>query len=186
MVLLASESKKLNKSDSAPVFTLPATDGKTYPLKEIKGKAATLIIFMCNHCPYVLPKINEIKRIAQDYKNKGLIVIGINSNEDKNYPEDSFEKMKEYYKLWGIDFYYLRDESQEAAKDYGAVCTPDPFLFGKNLKLAFHSRIDDTHGQESGRHEMHEAIAEFLKKSNISLLERPSMGCSIKWKVAED
>ncbi len=182
MVLLASKYTKLNHGDDAPEFTLPATDGKTYSLKDIKGSKATLIIFMCNHCPYVIPKIPEIKRIAEGFKDKGLAVIGINPNEDENYPEDSFEKMKDYAKMWGIHFYYLRDDSQETAKAYGAVCTPDPFLFDAELKLAYHGRIADVHGKEGGTPELYGVIDEFLKTGAITGKEQPSMGCSIKWK----
>lgn len=182
MVLLASEYKILKRGETAPAFKLPATDNQMYSLPQITGSKATLIIFMCNHCPYVLPKIKEIKRIAVDFKSKGLAVIGINPNESLNYPEDSFEKMKEYYVQWGIPFHYLRDESQETAKAYGAVCTPDPFLFDADLKLVYHGRITDVHGKEGGTPELYQAIDEFLKTGKISRPEKPSMGCSIKWK----
>ncbi len=182
MVLLASEYIKLNHGAPAPDFTLPATDGKTYSLHQLKGSKATLIIFMCNHCPYVLPKIQEIKRIAEDFKDKGLAVIGINPNEDKNYPEDSFQKMKRYFARWNIPFHYLRDESQETAKAYGAVCTPDPFLFDAELKLVYHGRITGVHGKEGGKPELYEAVNEFLNVGRVTGEEKPSMGCSIKWK----
>ena len=182
MVLLGSEYNKLKKGDKAPDFTLIGTGGVFHALNDIKGGKATLIVFMCNHCPYVIPKMAEIRRIVTDYKNDGLVVIGINSNESDNYPEDSYEKMQEYFDEWDIDFYYLHDETQEVAKDYGAVCTPDPFLFDANLKLLFHSRIDGGHGTEEGEHELYQAIGEFLDNAKINLEENPSMGCSIKWK----
>lgn len=182
MVLLASEYKILKHGETAPAFKLPATDGKTYSLKDLQGSKATLIIFMCNHCPYVLPKIKEIKRIATDFKNSGLSVIGINPNESLNYPEDSFEKMKMYFEKWQIPFFYLRDETQDVAKSYGAVCTPDPFLFDADLKLVYHGRITDVHGQEGGNPELYEALDEFLRTGKITRIEKPSMGCSIKWK----
>ncbi len=182
MVLLASEYTKLDHGAQAPDFTLPATGGKTYSLRQLKGSKATLIVFMCNHCPYVIPKIPEIKRIAEDFKDKGLAVIGINPNEDENYPEDSFEKMKEYFTHWNIPFHYLRDDSQETARAYGAVCTPDPFLFGADLKLVHHGRITDVHGKEGGNPELYGAIDEFLQTGKIHRQEKPSMGCSIKWK----
>jgi peroxiredoxin len=182
MALLGSKYTKLEHGTTAPDFSLIGTDGAFHALNDIKGEKATLIIFMCNHCPYVIPKINEIKRTANTLKEKGLSVIAINSNESENYPEDSYEKMQEYFDQWGIDFYYLHDESQEVAKEYGAVCTPDPFLFNSNLELIFHSRIDDTHGKEEGTHELYQAISEFLNTGKISAEEKPSMGCSIKWK----
>ena len=182
MALVGSEYKIIQTGDKAPDFTLKGTDEAFYGLQDIKGAKATLIIFICNHCPYVIPKIAEIKRIAADYKEQGLVVIGINSNEAENYPEDSYQKMQQYFDQWGIDFYYLHDESQEVAKDYGAVCTPDPFLFDQDLKLVFHSRIDDTHGKEEGEHELYQAIGELIEQGKISMEENVSMGCSIKWK----
>ncbi len=180
MVLLASQYKILKNGESAPSFSLPATDGKMYSLSDFKKAKAMLIIFMCNHCPYVVPKVKEMKRIAEDYPD--LKVIGINSNEDENYPEDSFGNMKQYHKKWNLNFVYLHDESQEVARAYGAVCTPDPFLFDENFKLIYHGRIDDTHGKEEGKHELHEVIGEFLASGKIAKKEMPSMGCSIKWK----
>ena len=173
MVLLGSEYVKLKTGDVAPDFSLIGVDGAFHSLQDIKGKRATLIVFMCNHCPYVIPKMNEIKRIAHDFKEKGVVVIGINSNESENYPEDSYEKMQEYFDEWGIDFYYVHDESQEVASEYGAVCTPDPFLFDKDLKLIFHSRIDSIHGEAGGEHEMYAAIEEFIESKAISIKENP-------------
>ena len=183
MSLIESIYNKLKKGAKAPKFSLPATDGKTYSLSDFKGAKALLIVFMCNHCPYVKPKINELKRITADYKDKGLTVVGINSNSDRVVPEDSFDNMKKFVEERGINFVYLRDESQETARAYGASCTPDPFLFNSNLELIFHSRLDDTHGEEhANKHEMHEVIGEFLEKSSIRQQEQPSQGCSIKWK----
>ena len=185
MALINSEFSKLKHGDTAPDFSLVGVDGKTYKLKEIKAKAY-LIVFMCNHCPYVVPKIPELNRISLYYKEKGLAVIGINSNEDKNYPDDSFDNMKKYAKEWKLNFLYLRDETQETAKAYGAVCTPDPFLFDTNLKLIFHGRIDDTHKDNPAkRHELYEAIGQFLDSGKITVKEAPTMGCSIKWKYEE-
>ncbi len=138
---------------------------------------------MCNHCPYVIPKIDEMIRIQEDYQDKGLRVVGINPNDDRKYPADSYENMKEIAKEKGINFPYLRDETQEIARSFGATCTPDPFLFDGDLKLVFHSRIDDSHGSDlSKKHEMHNAIGEFLTNGRINQREMPSMGCSIKWK----
>ena len=182
MALLASEYKILKKGEKAPAFSLPATDGKTYSLSDFKGKKAILIIFMCNHCPYVVPKVKEMKRIAKDFKEKGLAVIGINPNEDENYPDDSFDNMKLYSKKWGLNFPYLRDKSQDVARAFGAVCTPDPFLFDANFTLIYHGRIDDTHGKEDGKHELHEVVNDFLTTGKITRKGMPSMGCSIKWK----
>lgn len=181
---MRSEDKILKKGDLAPEFSLPATDGKTYSLSDFKDAKALLVVFMCNHCPYVKPKIDELIRITADYKDEGVVVIGINPNEDIDYPEDSFENMKLMVKEKNINFIYLRDESQEVAKAYGAVCTPDPFLFDKDFKLIYHGRIDDTHSSEpANEHELYIVIDEFLELGTVSFEENPSMGCSIKWKL---
>jgi len=183
MSLIESIYNKLKKGAKAPDFSLPATDGKTYSLEKFKGAKALLVIFMCNHCPYVKPKVEEMKRITTDYKDKGLAVVGINPNDENYVPEDDFEHMKKFVEERSINFVYLRDETQEVARDYGASCTPDPFLFNENHELIFHSRFDDAHGTDTvTKHEMHEAIGQFLEKGSIDINEQPSMGCSIKWK----
>ncbi|MBL7055943.1 thioredoxin family protein [Candidatus Woesearchaeota archaeon] len=179
MTLVESISK-LKKGMSAPDFSLKGIDGKTYSLNDFKDKPV-LIIFMCNHCPYVKPKLDEINRIAKDFKNLG--VVGINSNDPDFEQEDSFENMKIIAKEKDFQFTYLVDETQEVAKKFGASCTPDPFLFNEKHELIFHSRLDDTHADEPvGVHEMHEAIEEFLDLGTISIEQSPSMGCNIKWK----
>jgi len=183
-VVLTKSFYKLNKGTQAPDFSLPGTDEKMHSLGKIKGEKATLIIFMCNHCPYVQTKLSELNRITEDFKSRGLQVIGINSNDSEDYSEDNFENMKAFVNKGIVKFLYLHDESQEVAKSYGAVCTPDPFLFDKDLKLVFHSRIDDPPGMEAARmNELYEAIKELLNKGIISLQENPSLGCSIKWKA---
>lgn len=176
---LKSSEDKLKRGDSAPDFKLKGTDEDMHSLGELKGEKATLVVFMCNHCPYVLPKIKELNRIHLDFKDRGVRVIGINSNNHPDYPQDSFENMKEL----GVGFPYLFDETQDVAREYGAVCTPDPFLFDKDMKLIFHSRIDDTHGPEAPeKHEMYTAIEEYLMSGKITRKVKPSMGCSIKWR----
>jgi len=181
MVLLESTYTKLKKGDLAPDFKLKATDGKTYSLDDFKAKAL-LIIFMCNHCPYVKPKFKDFIALQNKFKDD-LIVIGINANDAENYPEDSFEKMQEYYENEGFNFYYIQDETQEVAQAYGAVCTPDPFLFDKDRKLVYHGRINNAHGpdQEPTTKDMEDAITAVLEGKEPSK-EQPSMGCSIKWK----
>ncbi|MFH1133742.1 MAG: thioredoxin family protein [Nanoarchaeota archaeon] len=182
MVLTASDYDKLKRGDTAPDFSLPGADGKGYSLRQFKG-IPVLVVFMCNHCPYVKPKVAELNRIAKDFKGK-LAVVGINANESDNYPEDSFQSMAALVKAGQIMFPYLHDETQQVAKSYGAVCTPDPFLFDRMHRLVFHSRIDDSHGDKPAtKHELHDAIAEFLKTGKISMKEQPSMGCSIKWRM---
>ncbi len=148
---------------------------------------ALLVIFMCNHCPYVIAVQDRINQIAKDYADQGVAVVGINSNDAENYPEDSYEKMKQRAKEKNYAFSYLYDETQEVAKAYGAVCTPDPYLYenqdGKFL-LRYHGRIDDSWKDESAvtSKDLRKAIEAVLKDDKIEFEQKPSMGCSIKWK----
>ena len=140
MVLLESEVS-LKTGDPAPNFSLRGIDDKIHSLIEY-DKKGLLVIFMCNHCPYVKAKIEAIKEIHQKFKEQ-ISLVGINSNDSEKYPDDSFESMRTIATQKGITFDYLVDETQEIAKKYGAVCTPDPFLFDSQQKLVFHGRIDD-------------------------------------------
>jgi len=169
-MVLTESDYKLKKGDQAPDFSLKATDNKTYSRDNFEGKP-TLIVFMCNHCPYVIAKLDELNRISQDFKEK-INVIGINSNDPEYEPEDSFENMQKMVSSGKVNFLYLFDDTQDVARDFGAVCTPDPFLFDENHKLIFHAKVDD----------LHQAISEYLDSSRITLEEKPSIGCSIKWK----
>lgn len=183
MVLRPSSYKVLQRGSSAPDFRLKGTDGKEYSLSDFKGRAL-LIIFMCNHCPYVQPKMEYFAELQKRYGPK-LQVVGINSNDTVNYPEDSLEKMKEYAKRYGFNFPYLIDETQKTARVYGAECTPDPFLFDDSMKLAYHGRFDDAHGKphSAGKTaEMEEAIRQVLEGAEVTVESLPSMGCNIKWK----
>ena len=182
MTLLKS-LERLKTGDKAPDFNLKGVDGETHSLADFKDGKALLVVFMCNHCPYVKPKIDTIKNLQSKFKDKGLIVVGINANQSEDYPEDSFEGMVKTSKEKDFNFAYLHDESQEVAKTYGASCTPDPFLFDKEQKLVFHGRIDDAlePGQEVTEYTMDENIAKLLSGKEISNELKPSMGCSIKW-----
>ncbi|MDP3733878.1 MAG: redoxin domain-containing protein [Nanoarchaeota archaeon] len=141
---------------------------------------------MSNQCPTVTLKIPAIKKIAHDFKQQGIQVIGINANESEHYPEESFEKMQEYFKLWEIDFYYLHDDARSIARSFGAACTPDSFFLDGSLELIFRSRLDDDPlTQKTSKQEMYDAITEFLEKGKISLPEQPSMGSSIKWRFED-
>jgi len=183
MSLMKSE-EKLQIGDKAPAFALKNIDGKDYTLGNFKNAKALLIIFMCNHCPYVKPKVEEIKRLQKKYKDKGLVVVGINSNESENYPEDSYENMVKVSKERSFNFYYLHDETQEVAKAYDAVCTPDPFLFNSEMKLVYHGRLDDAMNPDdtATKKEMDEVIEALLNGKKMNFPFRPSQGCSIKWK----
>jgi peroxiredoxin len=183
MTLLKS-LERLKTGDKAPEFKLKGIDGKEHSLQDFKDAKALLIIFMCNHCPYVKPKIETIKTLQEKYKDKGLIIVGINANESDNYPEDSFEGMIETAKEKDFNFPYLHDATQETAKSYGASCTPDPFLFDSEQKLVYHGRFDDAlePGTTPTTADMDDAIAAVLegKKPKHEFLF--SIGCSIKWK----
>ncbi|MEW6035101.1 MAG: thioredoxin family protein [Candidatus Micrarchaeota archaeon] len=185
MVLAPSSYKVLHKGSPAPEFRLKGIDGKEHSLAEFKGKKALLVIFMCNHCPYVQPKMPYFAELQRRYGPLGLQVVGINSNDARKYPEDGPEKMAQYAARFGFGFPYLVDEAQEAARAYGAECTPDPFLFDSSLALAYHGRFDDAHGRphsDGKTAEMEEAIKQVLSGAAVTVETLPSMGCSIKWK----
>mgnify|MGYP001170444288 CR=1 FL=1 len=181
MVLLESKIS-LKTGDISPDFTLKGIDDNTHSLKDYTQKGL-LIIFICNHCPYVKAKIEAIKEIHEKFKNR-IAIIGINSNDSLKYPDDSFKNMKTLAEEKGIKFDYLIDETQEIAKKYGAICTPDPFLFDENRRLIFHGRIDDAMNPDSSVTEkvMINNIEKFLNREKIEKDFDPSIGCSIKWK----
>jgi len=186
MVLLESDSE-LSQGDEAPDFELPAASGGTKALSEFADSDALLIVFTCNHCPYAEAKVDELNHLATAYD--GLAVVGINPNDATEQPDDSFERMEERVAAGEIEFTYLRDESQAVARRYGAVCTPDPFLFerdGDSFRLALHSRIDDamSPSEEPERYEMREATEAILADDDIPFEATPSQGCSIKWTTA--
>lgn len=182
MVVMESQIV-LKKDDSAPDFELLGVDDKKYSLASFNEFEAVLVIFMCNHCPYVKAKVDAINELQNRFKGK-LAVIGINSNDAVAYPDDSFDSMKEFAKQRGISFWYLVDETQKVAKKYGAVCTPDPFLFNKERKLVFHGRIDNAMKPEDKATEntMTLNVEKLLAGQSISKDFDPSIGCSIKWK----
>lgn len=182
MVLLESQIK-LKTGDKAPNFDLMGIDDKRHSLNDYKDFDALLVLFICNHCPYVKAKVDAIKEIHEKFKDK-VALVGINSNDPTNYSDDSFENMKKTAQEKGIKFDYLVDDTQEIAKKYGAICTPDPFLFNKERKLVFHGRIDNAMKPEDTATEktMIKNIEKLLAGENIEKGFDPSIGCSIKWK----
>lgn len=172
---------------TATDFHLPGTDGNLYSLKDFEDRKGLLVIFMCNHCPYVIAVQERINELAKKYQPLGIGVIGINSNDPVKYPDDSMEAMRARAKEQGYVFPYVQDLTQEVAKAYGAVCTPDPYLFenvGGRFLLAYRGRIDDS-WKEPGKvskHELADAIDALLDDRPVSEDQKPSMGCSIKWK----
>lgn len=180
-MVLTQSMGKLNRGDKAPDFSLKGVDGNKYSLGDFQGKEGTLVVFICNHCPYVKAKIDTIVQLHKKLKEK-IEVVGINSN-DPNYPGEGMENMKLFAQERKIQFPYLFDETQEVAKAYGATCTPDPFLFDKEQKLVFHGRIDDAlqPGDPVQENTMADTIENLLAGKEISNELKPSMGCSIKW-----
>ena len=166
-------------------FKLQSINGKSVSLEDIKGKNGTLIMFICNHCPYVKAIIKDLVEDCKKLKLEGINSVAIMSNDTKNYPEDSFDKMIEFAKdnEFG-DLNYLIDETQEVAKKYGAVCTPDFFGYNKNLELQYRGRIrelKDLKPVRSGDSDLKLAMRMIGKTQNGPVEQIPSMGCNIKW-----
>ena len=182
MVLLESKIT-LKTGDSAPDFSLKGIDDEIHSLESYAKNKGLLVIFMCNHCPYVKAKIDAIKQIHEKF-NENIAVVGINSNDSIEYPDDSFENMKKIANENGMKFDYLVDDKQDVAKMYGAVCTPDPFLFDEDRKLIFHGRIDNAMNPDATATEniMQNNLKKFLAGEKIEKDFDPSIGCSIKWK----
>lgn len=168
----------------APDFSLPGTDGKTYSPSNFGNKNVLVVIFMCNHCPYVKAVLRRLINLQNEYAEKSVQLVGINVNDAKKYPEDSLEKMKELAEKKELPFPYLYDESQESAKAYDAVCTPDIFVYGIERTLKYRGRVDDNwqHPDEITRHDLKDAIEAILADESVNDDQVSSMGCSIKWK----
>lgn len=186
MVLLTSNDTVLKLGAKAPDFkNLEGIDGKQYSLTSFKEQKALLILFMCNHCPYVRPKMRKMADLQSRYGDLGFQLVGINPNDPEKYPEDNLEGMQQTAEEKGFNFPYLVDPEGKIAKKYGAVCTPDPFLFNEKLELVYHGRFDDAHGKEEDAattNELEEAIKQLLMNGKVTARQFPSMGCSIKWK----
>jgi len=183
MVLL--ESKMIPLGTEAPEFELQGIDEHIYTLEDFEEKDILVVIFMCNHCPYVQAIWQRLGELEQSYDDDDSVqFVGINSNDAVNYPEDSFEKMKEYAEKYSMVFPYLYDETQQTAIDYSAVCTPDFFVFDKERKLVYRGRFDDAGANpEAGdSQDLKDAIESLLKMEEVQSTQYPSMGCSIKWK----
>ena len=189
MVTLESEAV-LERGDEAPDFELPATDGETSSPADFSDFEALLVVFTCNHCPYAQAKFDELNRLAAEFDD--LAVVGINSNDETEYPEDSFDRMRELVADGTIQYdAYLRDESQEVAAAYGATCTPDPFLFEREddtFRLVYHGRLDDALNPdaEPTEREMAAHVETLLDGGDVTAEFRPSRGCSIKWREGNE
>ena len=169
---------------AAKNFELKSTNNEIINLNDVKGENGSLIMFICNHCPYVIAVIKDIVEDYKSLKELGIKAVAICSNDSINYPDDSFDKMKEFYKDHNFNFPYLIDETQEIAKKYGAMCTPDPFLFNSEKELVFHGRIDNAMKPDDVATEktMIVNMKKLISGEKIDKDFDPSIGCSIKWK----
>ena len=173
-----------NFGERAKNFSLRSTENKKMSIEDIKGKNGTLIMFICNHCPYVKAIIKDIVQDVRFLENLGIKAAAIMSNDVKNYPDDSFDNMISFAKLHGFTFPYLIDETQKVAKEYGAVCTPDFFGYNKNLELQYRGRIRELKDLKPVRKDESDllvAMKMITKTGKGPEKQIPSMGCSIKW-----
>ncbi len=181
---LVESSQKLKPGQKALNFELFGVDGKIHRLEDYSDANALVVIFMCNHCPYVLAKIQTINNIYEQYNKRKVAFVAINSNNHPDYPDDSFENMKKFAKENHLKFDYLFDDTQKIAKDYGATCTPDVFVFDADFILAYHGRVDDARTLDA-MPTTHD-LMDVLDALSVGSLPRnaflPSMGCSIKWR----
>jgi peroxiredoxin len=171
---------------SAPDFRLPDTNGKTVALADFKLAPALLVLFICNHCPYVKHIRSGLAALAREYQGRGAAIVAISANDAQNYPEDSPEKMKQEVRAAGYVFPYLYDESQAVARAYEAACTPDIFLFDKNRKLAYRGQFDDSrpgNGKPVTGRDLRAALDAVLAGKPAPEPQIPSVGCNIKWKA---
>ncbi len=179
-------SNMLPLGTTAPDFNLFDTvSDKNLTLQDVKGSNGTVMMFICNHCPFVKHVNAEISQLAKDYTSKGISFVAISSNDVKNYPEDSPEKMKTNAKEEDFTFPYLYDETQEVAKDYDAACTPDFYIFDGDLKLTYRGQLDDSrpgNGIPVTGSDIRNALDNILNGEAVSDIQKPSIGCNIKWK----
>ena len=181
-----TESKMMPLGTTAPDFKLLNTQNDTTPaLDALRGVKGTVIMFICNHCPFVKHVNQELSKLAKDYASKGIKCIAISSNDADAYPEDGPEKMKENARAHDFIFPYLYDQTQEVAKAYDAACTPDFYVFDKDLKLVYRGQLDDSRpGNDipvTGK-DLRAALDALINNSKIDANQKPSIGCNIKWK----
>lgn len=168
-------------------FSLPATDGKIWTLEDCRGENGLLVMFICNHCPYVKAVLDRLVRDTRDLKELGINSVAIMANDVEEYPEDSFDNMKRVAQEQGFSFPYLYDETQQVARAYGAVCTPDFFGYNKDLQLQYRGRLDASRKEAADpdvRRDLFEAMKQVAETGQGPENQIPSMGCSIKWRAA--
>jgi peroxiredoxin len=185
--MAATPSNMLPLGTAAPPFALPDTEGHLVSLDDARGAPALLVMFICNHCPYVIHLRAALSDLARDYAPRGVAIVGISSNDAERYPEDGPEAMRRVRAEAGWDFPYLYDETQEVARAYQAACTPDLYLFDASLRLVYRGQFDDSRPHNgvpvTGR-DLRAALDAVLEGRPVSAEQRPSIGCSIKWKDA--
>ncbi len=177
------DENKLRIGDGAPDFRLPGVDGSTYSLESFTDAEILVVMFTCNHCPYVQAYEDRLIAIQRDYADRDVRLVAINSNDERGYPEDGFEHMVERARKIGFNFPYLRDESQEAAGAYGAQCTPEIFVFDKERTLRYHGRVDDNwrSPEDARQHDLRDALDALLGGKPVAKPENQAIGCSLKW-----
>jgi peroxiredoxin len=187
--MVLTPSTMLPLGTKAPDFSLPNVDGSMVSLHDLAGAPALLVIFMCNHCPYVKHVAPELAKLARDYRAKGVAVVAINSNDVSSHPDDSPEQMVHEVERRDYTFSYLFDETQEVAKDYHAACTPDFYVFDGNQKLAYRGQLDasrpDTGVPLTGQ-DLRAALDAVLAGRKAPIDQKPSIGCNIKWKPGNE
>ena len=187
--MVETASQMLALGTEAPPFELPDTEGKVVSLTDFQSAPALLVIFMCNHCPYVKHVLENLARLIQDYQARGVAVVGINSNDVENYPDDRPEMMARLASEAGFSFPYLYDESQAVAQAYRAACTPDFFLFDKGKGLAYRGQMDESRPGNKitvTGVDLAAAIDAVLGQKTLSAEQKPSLGCNIKWKPGNE
>lgn len=171
----------------APYFDLPDVRGGRVRLSDLRDAKGLLVVFLCNHCPFVKHIREELGRLGRDYASMGLAMVGISSNDAAQYPQDGFDAMRIEALDAGWTFPYLYDESQSVAKAYGAACTPDFFLYDRNHRLAYRGQLDDSrpgNGIAVTGRDLRAALDAVLRGAPVAAEQKPSIGCSIKWKPA--
>jgi peroxiredoxin len=187
--MVKTPSTMLPLGTKAPDFSLPNVDGKRIALSDLQGAPALLVVFMCNHCPYVKHVAAGLATLAGEYQAKGVAVVGISANDVAGFPEDAPAKMVEESRTRGYSFPYLYDESQAVAKAYRAACTPDFYLFDKQQKLVYRGQMDSSRpGSDvpvTGE-DLRAALDAVLSGRPVSDKQKPSIGCNIKWKPGNE
>jgi peroxiredoxin len=187
--MAVTPSRQLELGTLAPDFSLPDTDGRKVSLADFRSVGALLVMFLCNHCPFVKHVQQQLAKLCQQYQQRGVAVVAISSNDAESYPADSPQKMKEEQQRAGYSFPYLYDQSQAVAKAYRAACTPEFYLFDSQRRLVYHGQLDSSRPTNTvpvTGADLSAAIDAALAGRPVPVDQRPSVGCSIKWKPSNE